>query len=206
MIKLQDVTKEIKGNKVVENFNYEFLENKCYLVTGHNGSGKTMLLRLLCGLLTPTNGTIKYKKQCEYGVIIENPKFLNYETGLYNLQYLASINKKISDEEIIKYLKIFNLYDVRKKNVKTYSLGMCQRLALAQALMENPNVILLDEPFNALDADNYSNVINVLQEEKSKGKLIIIASHTNLENKENLFDIEIKMNDGKIVEENILNI
>lgn len=205
MIKLKDVTKDIKGNKVVESFSYEFLQGKCYLVTGHNGSGKTMLLRLLCGLLTPTNGIIKHKEKCEYGVIIENPKFLSYESGLYNLQYLASINKKISDEEIEKYLKIFNLYDVRKKNVKTYSLGMCQRLALAQALMENPNVILLDEPFNALDAENYDNVINVLQEEKSKGKLIVIASHTNLENKENLFDVEIKMNDGKLVEETVFN-
>ncbi len=200
MIKLEAVSKEIKKNEVIKNFTYEFEKGKCYLVTGHNGSGKTMLLRLICGLLTPTSGNITIKEKCNYGIMIENPSFIKYETGFYNLKSLADIKKTIDNETIREYLEKFNLGDVADNNVKTYSLGMRQRLGLAQAFMEDQNVILLDEPFNALDSENFNKVLELIEQEKEKGKLIIIASHTKLDMYENLFNVEIKLSDGNMLD------
>ncbi|HHW70206.1 MAG TPA: ABC transporter ATP-binding protein [Clostridiales bacterium] len=200
MIELINVNKNIKGKEVLSDINYKFKEGKIYLVTGHNGSGKTMLLRLLCGLLTPNSGEVKVSNNISYGVIIEKPSFIDRESALYNLKYLADINKKIGIEEITETLKDVNLFDKRKDKVKTFSLGMKQRLAIAQALMEDPQVLLLDEPFNALDDENYIRVLDLLKREKEKNKLIVIAAHGIIDNKEELIDEEIRLSNGKIVE------
>lgn len=200
MIELINVNKNIKGKEVLSDINYKFKEGKIYLVTGHNGSGKTMLLRLMCGLLTPNSGEVKVSNNISYGVIIEKPSFIDRESALYNLKYLADINKKIGIEEITETLKDVNLFDKRKDKVKTFSLGMKQRLAIAQALMEDPQVLLLDEPFNALDDENYIRVLDLLKREKEKNKLIVIAAHGIIDNKEELIDEEIRLSNGKIVE------
>ena len=195
MIKLENVSKLIKDKNIIVNVNLEFKEGQCYLVKGHNGSGKTMLLRMICGFLKPTDGKVIYDKEYSYGVIIENPAFFLNETAMYNMKYLADINKKIGKEEIEKWLKKFNLLEFKDKKVKTFSLGMKQRLALCQAFMESPDVILLDEPFNAIDEDNLNIVYDLLKEQREAGKIIVIASH--IENNFN-YDSIITMNEGKI--------
>lgn len=200
MIECIHVSKNIKGANVISNISYTFEKGKIYLVTGHNGSGKTMLLRLLSELLTPTEGEIKREAPYSYGVVIEKPAFWERETALYNLKYLADINKKIGLEEINAALRDVNLNDKAKLKVKNFSLGMKQRLAIAQALMEDPEVLLLDEPFNALDDENYSRVLQLLMREKEKQKIVIIAAHGFIENKEELIDQELKLSDGKLVE------
>ena len=177
MIKLHDVTKQIKGKTVVSNISLQLKPGDCVAISGHNGSGKTMLLRLLCGLITPTTGQVICDEKVTFGVIIENPTFLEHETAIYNLRYLANIRKAIDDSTIIEYLRKFNLYEVRNKKVRTFSLGMKQRLALCQALMEDPDVLLLDEPFNALDDVNLGIICKEIGDLKAKGKIIVLASH-----------------------------
>ena len=151
MIKLKKVSKKILNNLVLNDINLNIEKGKIYLLLGLNGSGKTMLLRTICGLIKPTSGEIIRDKNIKYGVIIENPGFLYDETGYFNLKYLANINKTIDNDTIIKFMKKFDLYRYKDIRVKKYSLGMRQKLAIIQAIMEKPNCILLDEPFNALD-------------------------------------------------------
>lgn len=197
MIEIINVTKEIKGKKVLKNINLKFKKKEMILLKGHNGCGKTMLLRLIAGFIKPSTGTIKGIENCSFGVIIENPSFFLNETALYNLKYLAKIKNIISDEDIFESLKIFDLYDVRNNKVKTFSLGMKQRLALCQAFMENPDILLLDEPFNAIDDENLTRVIKLLNNFKEKGKLIIIASHGDVKGCK--FNRIIKMREGEII-------
>lgn len=197
MISLVNYTKKIKNNVVLDSINCSFEEGKAYLLTGHNGCGKTMLLRSLCGLIAPTKGTLAADKNYSFGVVIETPNFMNNETALYNLKYLANIKKNIGIGEIENALKSVNLFDFRLNKVKSYSLGMKQRLGICQAIMEDPDIILLDEPFNALDDENYKMVVRLISKLKDRGKIVIIAAHGV--DDVSLFDSVIKMNNGKIV-------
>lgn len=168
MIELENVEKTIKGKTVLKNINLIINHNDYMLLRGHNGCGKTMLLRLIAGLISPTNGQMHSEKEYTYGVIIENPTFLLGESALYNLKYLAQINNKISTEDILELMKKLNLYDVRNKKVRSFSLGMKQRLAIIQAIMEEPDILLLDEPFNAIDDDNLAIIYDMLNEYQKK--------------------------------------
>ncbi|MBQ7294840.1 MAG: ABC transporter ATP-binding protein [Clostridia bacterium] len=198
MIQIINACKILKGKQVLKNINLTLNEGECIAITGFNGCGKTMLLRLICGLIKPTSGEVKTDKDYSFGVIIENPTFFFYESALYNLKYLAGINKKINNDVIEEYLKKFNLYDVRNKKVSTFSLGMKQRLALCQAFMEDPDVILLDEPFNALDEENLKIAAESISLAKEKGKIIVIALHGTIP-EECKIDKVIKMGEGIIV-------
>ena len=153
---------------------------------GGNGSGKTMLMKCICGFNTMFTGEITVKgkrigKDVEFapdtGFIIETPGFIPYMTGYENLKVLAGIKKIIGKKEIREYMKFVGLDPDNKKSVKKYSLGMRQRLGLAQALMENPDVLILDEPFNGLDKGMAERMRDVLVDEKRKGKTILLASH-----------------------------
>lgn len=201
MIEINDVSKKVKQKEVLKKINLKLNKGEVFLLHGHNGSGKTMLLRLIAGLIQPSQGTVRVVGNYKYGVIIENPTFFLNETGFYNLKYLASINKHIDDNEIERWLKVFNLHDVRDKRVKSYSLGMKQRLSLCQAFMENPEVLLLDEPFNGIDDENLEIIYEVLLKEKEKGKIIVIASHVKI-SVEGLLDVQVKMSDGEITKIN----
>lgn len=198
MIEVNDVSKTIKQKIILNSLNATFEEGHAYLIKGHNGSGKSMLLRLISGLLKPSTGELRTSQSYRFGVIIESPHFLMNETGLYNLKYLANIRKVIGIDEIYEVMKTFNLYDKKDDKVKTYSLGMKQRLALCQAFMEDPDVLLLDEPFNALDDKNSEVLIQKLIEFKEKGKIIIIAAHGLDRELESMFDEIIYMVDGTI--------
>lgn len=198
MINLIDVSKQIGTKTILSNINYTFNEGECVAITGHNGCGKTMLLRMICGLISPDTGEVKRTTNYKYGVIIENPSFFENETVLYNLKFLAGLNKKIGEAQILEYLEKFSLLNMKNKKVKTLSLGMKQRLALCQALMEEPDVILLDEPFNALDDENLHIACQMIAECKKKGNIVVIAAHGTIPESCSV-DKTIKMSDGKIL-------
>lgn len=199
MIEISHVNKELKHKNVLSDITWKFQEGNVYLLKGHNGCGKTMLLRAICGLIHPDSGTVNCPEHTTFGIIIENPSFVENETAWQNLVYLAKINHVIGKEQIEDALKAVNLFQDKDKRVKTYSLGMKQRLAICQAIMENPDVLLLDEPFNALDSENVKAVTEIILNEKKKGKIVIIAAHMVDQTLESLFDEVITMANGKIV-------
>ena len=185
-ILVENVTKAFGNQMVLKNIFVKFEMGKIYGIVGRNGSGKTVLLKCICGLLYPTAGTVTVDgkivgKDVDYpeniGFIIESPGFLPRYSGLRNLKYLASIRGKVKEDEIRKYMELVGLNPADKKHVGNYSLGMRQRLGIAQALMENPDILILDEPMNALDNNGVEDMRKVLLKMKEKGKLIIIATH-----------------------------
>ena len=155
-------------------------------LVGNNGSGKTVLMKCICGFLRPESGEItvcgkRVGKDCDFpdslGLIIETPGFLPSMSGYRNLRTLAALRGKIGRKEILETLRRVGLYDAMRKPVGKYSLGMRQRLGIAQAIMEDPDVLILDEPFNGLDAVTVADMRELLLELKSKGKTILLASH-----------------------------
>lgn len=197
MIRIENVSKTIKEREVLKEINLQLNEGDFILLKGHNGCGKTMLLRLIAGLIRPDIGKIQEEKEYSYGVIIENPSFMRNETAEYNLRYLASLNRKIGDPEIERWLKAFNLYDVRKKKVRSFSLGMKQRLAICQAVMEEPDILLLDEPFNGIDDDNVEEVYRILNSYAAENRIVIVASHMDCSDR-CAITRTITMSDGRI--------
>ncbi len=177
MIKINNVSKQIKNRNILTNISLDINQNEMVIIQGHNGSGKTMLLRLIAGFIQPSTGTVS-NDFSSIGVIIEKPEFLNI-SGLENLKYLANINNLIKEEDILSCLKDLDLYNDRNLNVRKYSLGMKQKLAIIQSYMENQELLLLDEPFIALDKSSISTVVNLLNNLKEKGKTIVIATHDN---------------------------
>lgn len=180
MINVKGLSKTIDKNPIFKDINMSFEEGRIYGIVGRNGCGKTMLLRAICGLITPTAGIIEKYSNTTFGALIESPGFMFEQSGLFNLQYLASLNNKIGTSEIISLMKEFGLYDARNKAVKKYSLGMQQKLGIIQAIMEFPDVIVLDEPFNALDDVSLKFVKQkLLNIKEASNTTIIIASHDN---------------------------
>lgn len=205
-ININDISREIKSNMILNNITLEFESGKIYGLCGHNGSGKTMLLRAIAGLIQIDKGEIVIDHQTlhqdidyppEMGLIIETPTFFKYYTGMENLLYLAEIRDKISKPDVLEALKRVGLDPNDKRTVAKYSLGMKQRLAIAQAIMEKPQLILLDEPTNALDQDAILQFKKIMAEEKKRNACIIIATH-NHQDIDELFDEKIYLNSGKV--------
>lgn len=210
MIQLQNVTKRIKENTVLDNVSYTFKSGFVYGLYGQNGSGKTMLLRAISGLINLDSGSIfidgeklhdKIEFPPETGIVIENMELLPECSAKRNLQMLAKI-KNIADEKDISFsLERVGLDPDSDKKVKKFSLGMKQRLNIAQAIFENQKIILLDEPTNALDEDAVQLIYKIIREEKSRGATIIVATHHKEDLKE-VCDVILKIAEEKIVEEN----
>ena len=186
MIQVRNVTKEFKNQAVLENVTVQFEAGKIHGIIGKNGSGKTVFLRLLCGLMSPTSGTIivdgkEIGKDVDFapdaGIIIETPSFLTYKSGYRNLKDLAAIRNKIQKGEVVRAMNQVGLDPFNKKRVGKYSLGMRQRLGIAQAIMEHPKLLILDEPMNGLDAQGLELIRNLLLELKAGGTTILLASH-----------------------------
>ena len=205
-IVLKSVSKEINHVTVLDNINCQFASGMIYGVVGQNGSGKTMLLRIISGLIIPTNGTITFDgKQLhkdisippDIGLIIEKPEFLSYMTGLENLKQLAAIKKIASEETIKEYMRLFALDPASKQTMRRYSLGMKQKIGIIQALMENPEILVLDEPFNALDEQSVLLLRDLLRNYRDEGKLIIVTSH-HKDDIEAICDNVMFMQDGKL--------
>mgnify|MGYP000758779937 FL=1 len=206
-IKITDVNKTIKKAPILRDINLEFTGGKVYGLRGKNGSGKTMLMRAICGLITPDSGIIDIDGKIlgkdisfseSIGVLIENPSFIGNYTGFKNLKVLASIQNRIGDEQIRKALEDIGLDPDDKRTYRKYSLGMKQKLGIAAAVMENPDIIILDEPINALDDVSVEKVHDILEEQKKRGAVIIIACHDK-EELDQLSDEIIEISDGRII-------
>jgi len=208
-IETKNLTKRIKGSEVLKNVNLRFESGKIYGLKGKNGSGKTMLMRALCGLISATEGTIDINGEIlgkdisfprSVGVLIENPAFIPSYTGLKNLQVLASIQKRVNDQKIRDTITMVGLEPDDKRTYKKYSLGMKQRLGIAAAVMEEPDIVILDEPINALDEGGVVQVREILQRVKERGAITIVACH-DTEELNALSDEIINICDGSIVED-----
>ena len=206
-IKITDVNKTIKKAPILRDINLEFTGGKVYGLRGKNGSGKTMLMRAICGLITPDSGIIDIDGKIlgkdisfpeSIGVLIENPAFIGNYIGFKNLKVLASIQNRIGDEQIRKALEDIGLDPDDKRTYRKYSLGMKQKLGIAAAVMENPDIIILDEPINALDEVSVEKVHDILEEQKKRGAVIIIACHDK-EELDQLSDEIIEISDGRII-------
>ncbi len=206
MIILNDVSKKINKKVVLDHISYTFENGTIYGICGTNGSGKTMLLRAIAGLIIPTSGEIIVDNKVlhkdisipnDIGIVIENMELPKQYNAFDNLKILSKIRNKASNEDIINSLKQVGLETDIK--VKKYSLGMKQRLNIAQAIFENPKIILLDEPTNALDEQGVEQIYNVLRNEKEKGTLILIATH-HKQDLESLCDVVLTMSEGKLNE------
>ncbi|RGZ16517.1 ABC transporter ATP-binding protein [Agathobacter rectalis] len=208
MIQLQNVTKRIKENTVLDNVSYTFKSGFVYGLYGQNGSGKTMLLRAISGLINLDSGSIfidgeklhdKIEFPPETGIVIENMELLPECSAKRNLQMLAKIKNIADEKDIIFSLERVGLDPDSDKKVKKFSLGMKQRLNIAQAIFENQKIILLDEPTNALDEEAVQLIYKIIREEKSRGATIIVATHHKEDLKE-VCDVILKIAEGKIVE------
>ena len=207
MISIENLNKQFKNQLVLNNINVKFSNGHIYGIIGRNGSGKTVLLKCICGFLKPTTGVISVNhkivgKDIDFpenlGFIIETPGFLLNYSGYKNLKYLASIREKIDSNEIKESMSLVGLDSADKKHVGKYSLGMRQRLGIAQAIMEKPDILVLDEPMNALDKNGVEEMRRLFLKMKSEVKLILLTSH-------NREDIEILCDEVYEMEEGILN-
>jgi len=186
IIEISHVTKKYGAATVLNDVNISFEKGKIHGLIGRNGSGKTMLMKCICGFVPVTQGSVtvngkKIGKDIDVpenlGAIIETPGFIPYYSGLQNLRLLAGIRRKVTDDQIRKALKITGLDPDSRLWVRKYSLGMRQRLGIAQAIMEQPDILILDEPMNGLDKHGVADIRELLMELKKQGKLILLASH-----------------------------
>ncbi len=209
ILEIKDYTKKLKSKTVLENINLKLGSGHIYGFYGRNGSGKTMLFRAIATLIFPTEGDILIDGKSiinddfnlqRIGLLLENPDFYFHLNGLENLSMLYEINHKRDDEQIKKYLKMVGLENDYKKKYKEFSLGMKQKLRFAQAIMENQELIILDEPTNGLDEDTIHRVHEIILNLVKEDKLILIASH-NKEDLKLLCDKVFQIKNGKIVGE-----
>ena len=208
-IEIDDLTKVMDKHKVLDKVSIKLEKGKIYGIKGKNGSGKTMLLRGICGLIKPTEGEVRVGDKVigkdaafpeSVGVLIENPGFIPSFSGYENLKMLADIKKLIGKEDIEAAMEKVGLEKTCfKKKYSTYSLGMKQKLGIAAAIMEKPDLILLDEPTNALDEESVRKLLDILREEKGRGACIVLASH-DMEELTLLSDIIFIMEEGRLRE------
>ncbi len=207
-LEVSNITKIIDKSTILDSVSLSMDKGKIYGLKGKNGSGKTMIMRAICGLIKLTEGEIYIdgkpldRNQAfppSVGVLIENPGFINNYSGARNLKVLADIKGLIGMKEIEQTMALVGLDPYEKKKVKKYSLGMKQKLGIAAAIMEDPDMILLDEPTNALDQESIKNLRDILKEYKKRGKLIILSSHDS-EELEYLSDEIYIIEGGKIKE------
>ncbi len=193
-IEVKNVSKTLKKIKVIDNVSVTFESGKIYGLIGRNGSGKSVFLKLLCSFYIPDSGTITqdgydYIKNNDFPkdtrAFIETPNFISDMTGFENLKNLAKIQNKITDKEILDTLEDVCLLHEKDKSYDNYSLGMKQKLGIAQVLMENPKFIILDEPFNGVDEESVKKIKTLIKKLKKEDKLIIITSHI----KEDILDL-----------------
>ena len=186
MIEVQELTLQIKDKTILSQINLTLQEGVIYGLVGNNGSGKTMLMKCICGFISPTKGAVlsngkKIGKDMDYlqdaGVIIETPGFISYYSGLKNLKMLAKMNNRADEAHLKSVMELCGLDPKLRLPVRKYSLGMRQRLGIAQAIMEDQKYLILDEPMNGLDKQGVADVRKLLLQLKEQGKLILIASH-----------------------------
>ena len=188
VISVKDVSLIIKKDTILSHVSMQLEQGKIYGIVGRNGSGKTMLMKCICGFVKPTSGEIyvdnqKIGKDVDFpqnvGIIIETPGFIPYYSGYRNLKILAGLRKIIGKTEILETMKVVGLQGAENKLVRKYSLGMRQRLGLAQAMMEKPDIYILDEPMNGLDNEGVEDMRKIFLGLKKEGKTILLVSHNS---------------------------
>ena len=205
IVKVENVTKYFKQEKVLDDVNMNLETGHIYGIVGKNGAGKTVLFKIIAGFIKPSSGKVTVAGKIigvdrdfpdSLGLIIETPGFLSQYNAYQNLLYLANINNKISKEDVKESIRMVGLDPGSNKKVGKFSLGMRQRLGIAQAIMENPNLIILDEPMNGLDKKGIEDVKELLLKLKGDGKTILMASHyaDDME----ICDEVFQMEDGKL--------
>ncbi len=206
MIDVKNLSLILQKNEILKDISVHFERGKIHGLIGRNGSGKTMLMKCICGFVKPTSGEItvdgkRIGKDCDFpkntGIIIETPGFIPYYSGYKNLKLLADLRGKITRDDIRKTMQQVGLDPDLKRHVRKYSLGMRQRLGLAQAIMENPDLLILDEPMNGLDKDGVADMRKYLLDLKAQGKTILIASHS-AEDIDILCDTVCEMDKGRL--------
>lgn len=209
-IEINNYSKTLGKEEILKNINLTFTSGNIYGIVGRNGSGKSILLKSICGFANIKKGSIKIDnkilgKDIEFsndiGAVLDGAGFLNNLTGFKNLKILADITGKISDEKIIETMKLVGLEGVQKKKYKHYSMGMKQKLAICQAIMEEPQALILDEVFNGLDKESVIEIRQLLKKYKKDKKLVIITSHI-IDDINLLCDEVYEINNGEI---NIIN-
>ena len=208
-VELTGVTRRFGEDLVLKEVNLTLEAGRVYGIVGNNGSGKTVLMKCICGFIHTSGGTVKVEeriigKDCDFpadtGIIIESPEFLPYYSGYQNLASIAGLRGKIDRKQIRAAISMVGLDPDLKLPVRKYSLGMRQRLGLAQAIMENPSLLILDEPMNGLDEEGVQDMRSYLLDLRKQGKTILIASHS-AEDIAILCDKTYKLEHGKIVSE-----
>ena len=207
-IKLENVSKRFKNENVLNGISYSFESGKIYSIVGRNGSGKSVLLKIIAGLYLQDKGNVLFDNKNynmineipdNLGIVIEQPSFINDLTGLENLKLLASIRNVATERDLVESLEIVNLKDDMNKKYSKYSLGMRQKLSIAQAIMEHQKVILLDEPFNGIDRQSVVAIKEYLKRVKNEDKLIIITTHI-MDDVVDLSDVMLYIEDGMLNE------
>lgn len=208
IIKIEDLSLTLNKQTILDHINITFEEGLIYGIVGKNGSGKSMLFKCICGLVYPTSGKVfvsqkEIGKDVDFpedtGILIEMPGLMPHYSAFKNLHILANLHNKIGKQEIRQVLEKVGLSADDKKIVKKYSLGMKQRLGIAMAIMENPKILILDEPMNSLDKQGIEDVRDLLKKIKAEGKTILLTSH-NFEDITALCDKVYEMDHGKIWE------
>lgn len=189
-VRLENLSKSFKEEKVLRGITHSFEKGKIHGIMGFNGSGKTVMFKCICGFLKPDGGAVwvdgrQIGKEVDFpesvGMIIESPGFLPGLSGFANLKRLAALKRLITDDEVREAIRTVGLDPESKKKVGQYSLGMRERLGIAQAIMEKPDLLILDEPFNGLDKRGAEEVCVLLDEIRAQGRTILLAAHNMLE-------------------------
>jgi len=204
IISVEDVSLTIRNTRILRNISVQFEEGNIHGIVGRNGSGKTMLMKCICGFIRPTSGHIivdgkQVGKDTDFpanlGLLIETPGFVPYYSGLKNLTLLAAINRFASKDRLNACMEQLGLGEAKHKRVSKYSMGMRQRLGIAQAIMENPKLLILDEPLNGLDEQGVKEIRELLMDLKKQGTTVLLSSH-NSEDIHFLCDDVYKMANG----------
>ena len=207
-LEVKHISKQIGADEVLKDITISMEKGKIYGFQGKNGCGKSMLMRVICGLVIPTHGSVtidgeQLGKELSFprslGMMIEKPGFLGSYTGLQNLEMLAAIRSELKKKEIEDVLARVGLEDVMHKKYRKYSLGMKQKLGIAAAIMEKPDILILDEPANALDEKSEEQLWKIVREEKERGALVIVSCHT-AEVLESVADEIYRMDCGRVKE------
>lgn len=206
IIEVKNVSKNFRETRALDNISLDFERGKIHGIIGRNGSGKTVLMKCICGFMTPTSGEVLVngekvrpsKAQENIGLIIETPGFIGGKGGLRNLQYLLRLRGKSDRSTVENAMRAVGLDPANKKPVRKYSLGMRQRLGIAQAIMENPELLILDEPMNGLDNQGVEDMRGLFAELRERGKTILLASHSN-EDIRALCDTVCELDHGRVM-------
>lgn len=208
IVDVQKISKSFGSEQVLKDVSLQLEKGKIHGIIGRNGSGKTVLMKCICGFLRPTSGAVKVfgktiGMDCDFapdtGMLIETPGFLSHETGMNNLKWLAKLGKGASKDRISDLIRMVGLDPAMKKKVGQYSLGMRQRLGIAQALLDDPALLILDEPMNGLDKTGVKDIRALLLSLKEQGKTILLASHF-VQDIDELCDTVYEMDQGVINE------